>query len=129
MEAETIPFDSRTFGKGLVNTEQTSTGASALIDAHYATLGIQGAWDEDRVLRLCGWLRITRYELASLVMYPHQQMKKSMKTGYFPGPVALLFTILENELMPDILMDAIPEDKDTPIIPSDLLNHGSPETS
>jgi len=54
-------------------------------------------------------------------------MDKSMETGLFPGPVALLLTIIENEVLPGKLMDAIPGDEDTPVIPTHLLNYGSSE--
>jgi len=112
-------------GKGDTNPDDTSTPVSVLVDIHYAKLGVQGAWNRERVLRLCGWLQLTRYELASLIMLPHKQMDKYMAKDIFPGPAALLLSILENHLMSGVLQDAIPEDPDEPIIPSHLIHHGA----
>ena len=130
VEPETVPFDERVFGNGVVNPSETATPSSLLCDIHYAKIRVQGIWDPERVLRLCGLLQLTRYELASLVHYPHQQMKKSMDRGLFPGTVCLLFSILENQFVPaGHLLDAIPEDPDVPLIPSQILCNGTTKTS
>lgn len=121
---EFVPFDPVVYGKGLPNPDETTTPGSLQADIHYATLGIQGAWNRERVLRLCGWLRITRHELASFVMLPHTQMDKYIERDLFPGPVALLFTLIENQFMPDVLMDAIPSKPETPVMPNSILFNG-----
>lgn len=122
---EILPFDERTFGHGVFNEETHATPSSTLCDTHYAMLGIQGAWDSDRVLRLCGLLQMTRYELASLMMFPHRQMKKCMETGLFPGTVCLMMTLVENTCVPKgYLMDAIPGDEETPLIPNEKMCNG-----
>lgn len=128
-DIETIPFDPRTFGRGLVNSTGGETPASVLCDTHYAKIGVQAAWDPERVLRLCGLLQLTRYELASMILFPHAQMKQCMKEGLFPGTVCLMFSIIENQFVPEgYLMDSIPEDRDTPLIPTKILGNGSSKT-
>ena len=129
VEPETIPFDERVFGRGTVNPAENATPSSLLCDIHYAKIRVQSVWDPERVLRLCGLLQLTRYELASLIHYPHQQMDKSMKAEVFPGTVCLMFSILENQFVASgHLMDSIPEDPNTPLIPSQILCNGSTKT-
>lgn len=112
-EPETIPFDGRIFGQGDVNPEETSTASSLLCDTHYAKLGIQGAWDQARVLRLCGIMQVTQYELASLILLSHRQMDNFMERDLFPGTVCLLFTVMENTFGPAVgVLDRIPETGD-----------------
>ena len=125
---EFIPFDRHSFGKGEVNPDKTTSPTSLSIDIHYAKIGVQGAWDKKRVLRLCGWLRITRYELSSLIMLPHRQMDKYMEKGIFPGPVALLLSIFENHVAKGILMDAATPEEGEPLIPTHLTNGSTEET-
>lgn len=123
---ETVPFDERVFGKGVVNPAKNATPSSLLCDIHYAKLGLQGAWSPERVLRLCGLLQLTRYELASLIHFPHQQMDKGMEAEIFPGTVCLLLSILENQFVASgHILDAIPENPDIALIPNEVLFNGS----
>jgi hypothetical protein len=128
-EAYFVPFDRRAvFNHGQANPDETATPGSLLTDIHYAQLGLQYAWGKERVLRLCGWLRLTRYELASLIMLPHRQMDEYLKKDVFPGPVCLLFGILEKHFMAGVLPDAIPEDPEEPLIPTHYFDGPSQET-
>ena len=130
VKPETIPFDERVFGRGVVNSSRTATPSSLLCDIHYAKVGVQGAWSPERVLRLCGLLQLTRHELSSLLHFPHEQMDKGMKGGVFPGTVCLLLSIIENQFVPKgHLMDAIPDDPDVSLIPSEILCNGPTQTS
>ena len=118
-------FDLRWSKAKLVNEGKNTTATSAQVDLHYSQLGIQNIWDADRVLRLCGWLRITQYELASLIMFPHTQMKFCLKRNYFPGSVCLLFSLIENQVMRDKINNPVPENDDERLMPFDkVVDHG-----
>jgi hypothetical protein len=78
---------------------------SLLIDIHYKDLGIQEMWDTRRVDRLCSLLKVTRDELASMIMFEHSEMDKCIKLGEFPGPVCLLLTLVENFTVGSVVPD------------------------
>lgn len=98
------------------------TPGSIQADIHFRDLQLQETWDSKRVLRMCGWLQITEYELASMVMFPHDEMKKCMKKGIFPGPVCILFSLVENHVMRESIVDPVPEDSSS-LIPFSKI-HG-----
>jgi len=84
-------------------------GNSLLIDIHYKELGLEDLWDARRAERLCSLMKVTQDELASMMMFPHSDMKKSMEEGCFPGPVCLLLTLLENFTVGAIVPDPVSE--------------------
>jgi hypothetical protein len=89
------------------NPLKTSTPASELIDIHYEVLGVKRRWNRDRIERLCGYLKLSEAELASMVCATHQSFSGYITRNTFPGPVALLLTILETRYLtgkaPDII--------------------------
>lgn len=94
-----------------------ATPASTVMDTHYALIELVKKWDRDRVLRLCGLLKLTRYELASLIALPHKDMEIYFKQGVFPGPVCLLLTLLENSTVKDFILDPILDSDEDTLIP------------
>ena len=89
------------------NFPKTSTPASVLIDAHYERLGIVKRWDRKRLERLCGFLRVTEYEIASLIGVLHRDFGRLYPTGKLPLPAYLLLTILEKRYMSGFAPDVI----------------------
>jgi len=90
------------------NYQKTNTTASLIIDAHYAKLGIKERWTEERVERLCGFLRITLGELGSLLGIPHGWWKEHVKsTKKLSGPICILLTIIENQYLGPYTKDTI----------------------
>lgn len=91
-----------------------ATTASFQIDLHYAKLGVIARWDWDRYLRLASFLNYTPHELASLVCLPHVKLKPIERNNRFPGPVALLLTMLEAQALKnfsaDIIANPLPND-------------------
>lgn len=94
--------------KKLKKLDRNSTSASIIIDAHYAKLGLQKLWNENRVNRLCSYLRMTHSELASLLHMTGHVFKRQIESVKpFSGPVCLLLTILEHQYMGDYAPDTI----------------------
>jgi len=85
------------------------TPGSVLIDVHYAKLNIVRRWDWDRFNRLAAFLRLTHGELASFICLPHSLLKGCQKRNCFPGPAALLLTLLEAQVMAKFSNDVIPQ--------------------
>lgn len=75
------------------------TAASLRFDLHYSHLGIIERWDRDRYDRLCLFLNLTRYELASFICWPHSQVDGAIERNRFRGPVCLLLTLIEAQAM------------------------------
>ena len=75
------------------------TPGSLQIDLHYADLQVVRRWTWERFHRLASFLRLTYGELASLICLPHGQLKGVQARNYFPGPAALLLTLLEAQVM------------------------------
>jgi hypothetical protein len=92
------------------------TTATLSFDLHYAQLEVVRRWDRDRYLRLCAFLQLTPYELASLICWRHVEVNVAIKNSNFPGPVALLLTMIEAQAM-------INHSKD--VIANPLPKHGS----
>lgn len=95
------------------------TASTFLLDIHYSNLRIAERWDLDRFDRLCSFLKVTRYELASLVLCPHSWVEKLVEHNRIPccvsgggRAVALLLCILEakvlRRLVPDVIEDPMP---------------------
>ena len=83
------------------------TPASLRVDLRYAELGIVARWDWDRYLRLAAFLNYTPYELASVICIPHGRLWRCQRRNRFPGPAALLLTLLEAQAMKDYSEDII----------------------
>jgi hypothetical protein len=83
------------------------TPASLLTDVHYAKLNIVRRWNWDRFNRLAAFLQLTHGELASLICLPHSQLPGIRKRNVFPGPVALLLTLLEAQVLAQFSNDII----------------------
>lgn len=88
--------------------QKTNTTASLIIDAHYAKLDIKGRWTEERVERLCSFLRISLGELGSLLGVPHGWWKEHVKsTKKLSGPICILLTIIENQFLAPYTKDTV----------------------
>jgi len=91
------------------------TPASLAIDIHYLNLRIVERWTWERYLRLCQYLKMTEYELASLVRLPHKAIEKYRERFSLPLPrghaesVALLLTIVETHFLKGLRDDVILE--------------------
>lgn len=83
------------------------TPASLAFDIHYAKLRVVERWDRERYDRLCLFLQLTRHELASLICWPHGNVDRAVTSNCFRGPVALLLTILEAQVMANLSADII----------------------
>lgn len=95
------------------------TATTVLIDIHYSNKRIAERWNWERLQRLCSFLKITEYELASLVCCPHEWIPKIKEHDRIPASVtgggravALLLTLLEarvlKKLVPDVVKNPIP---------------------
>lgn len=86
-----------------------ATPASHLIDGHYADLGVVRRWTWDRYQRLAAFLNLTEAELASLICMPHGHLPGAKGLNVFPGPAALLLTLIEAQAMKGYSADIIPD--------------------
>ena len=89
------------------------TPGSLLIDTHYATLNIVRRWNWERFHRLAAYMRLTHGELASLICLTHAKLPSIQRNNVFPGPAALLLTIIEARYMAnttdDVISDPFPK--------------------
>lgn len=58
-------------------------------------------------MRLCTFLEMTPHEVASLICWPHSQVQRAIDNSEFPGPVALLLTLIEAQAMQNYSNDVI----------------------
>lgn len=88
-----------------------NTPASVLIDAHYHTLQLTKRWTWFRYVRLCNLLKMTPYEMASLVMLSHKSIAVFEQFKVLPQakarPVALVLTMLEAHILGEASHDVI----------------------
>jgi hypothetical protein len=98
---------------------QDQTIITAKIDIHYADLGIVDRWTWERFNRMAAFLRLQHAELASLICLRHTDMRRAKKEDRFPGPAALLLTLMEAQFMSEYIatiknpfpnLNALPED-------------------
>lgn len=82
------------------NTKRTL--GSHRIDLHYAKLNIPRRWTWDRFDLLCSVLRVTHAEMASTICLPRSALKGAHRSNQFPGPAALLLTLIEADVMKGI---------------------------
>jgi hypothetical protein len=89
------------------------TPASLAIDIHYARLMLVERWDWERFVKLCTFLKMTSFEVASLVLLPHTSVAKYKEGNTLPlrrphaMSVALNLTLLEAFLMRGLTEDVI----------------------
>jgi hypothetical protein len=91
--------------------EKSQTPATLMIDTHYAQLRLLDRWTWERYCRLCEYLRMTAYEMASVVMLPHANVSIFRTHGRIPNPgathIALLLTMIEYNMCKGIAIDAV----------------------
>lgn len=104
----------------LPNTDsEYTTATTKIIDLHYSNKRIAERWTFERYERLCSFLKLTHYELASLVCMPHSHVAKLREYNLLPGTVngggravGMLLTILEarvlKKLVPDVVTNIFP---------------------
>lgn len=97
-------------------TSKHRSPSTDLIDIHYSNLRISERWDWQRIQRLCSFLQVTEYELASLVLMPHEWVEKFKQRDQMPcavagggRAVAMILTILEARVLKRLTKDVIVE--------------------
>ena len=89
------------------------TPASLMIDVHYMNLFLVERWTWERYAKLCLFLKMTSYEVASLVRLPHRSIPAYKLRNTLPlyaahaEAVALILTLLESYLMRGLTKDVI----------------------
>ena len=99
----------------LPNTDSEHTTATTkLLDLHYSNKRIAERWTFERYERLCSVLKLTHYELASLVCMPHVYVAKLREYNRIPGSVngggraiGMLLTLLEARVLKKTVGDVI----------------------
>jgi len=106
------------------------TPASLRIDIHYAKLSLIRRWNWERFHRLASFLNVTYGELASLIALPHSLLDGIRERNYFPGPAALLLTLLEANALKlysdDIIAQPFPTDYAPPEDPGKVRPDSTP---
>jgi hypothetical protein len=119
------------FGPILPNRKSRfTTPASLRIDLHYARIGVIARWDWERFTRLALFLNYTPEEMASLICLQHSHLHGIRERNIFPGPAALLLTLVEAQVLKGISYDIIsnPLPNDSPQSPrKDGVHDGPPE--
>ncbi len=96
-----------------------TTATTKIIDIHYSNKRIAERWTWERFERLCSFLKLTHYELASLVCCPHSWVAKIRDENRIPcsvngggRAVGMLLTLLEarvlKKLVPDVITNPFP---------------------
>lgn len=89
------------------------TAASLMIDVHYMNLYLRERWTWERYTKLCLFLRMTAYEVASLARIPHHCIPAYKLRNTLPlhdahaESAALILTLLESYLMKGLTEDII----------------------
>jgi hypothetical protein len=78
------------------------------IELHYKRLNLQDKWNERRIKRLCGFLRITEEELAALLGINEDTFFRQLARRGIYMPACILLTILEDLAIGDYVDDTIP---------------------
>ena len=90
------------------------TPASLAIDLHYASLLITERWNWERYVRLCCFVKMTPWEVASIVRMPHAMVAHFKEEKTLVGrrgahAITLLLTILEAHWYAGFTTDIIPD--------------------
>jgi hypothetical protein len=114
-----MPKFNKAFGTfpSLPNGREHQTPASLYIDSWYSKIEIVERWSWERYVQLCNTLRMTPFEMASLVCMPHTAVVKFEANNCLPPegrrPIALLLTLVEahflSELVPDVVKEIFPD--------------------
>jgi hypothetical protein len=84
------------------------TPASLAVELHYRKLDLQDKWNERRITRLCGFIRINRVELAALIGVPFQTFERQISRRKVNFSACILLSILEHTIIGDYVDDTIP---------------------
>lgn len=96
-----------------------TTATTKLLDLHYSNLRIAERWTWDRYQRLCSFLKLTEYEMASLCLMPHDWVAKLKEHNRLPcavngggRAVAMILTMIEARVLkryvPDVIDNPMP---------------------
>jgi len=88
--------------------ESVKAPSSVAIEVHYKRLDLQDKWNERRIKRLCGFLRITEQELVALLGINEDTFFRQLARRGISMPACILLTILENQVIGDYVDDTIP---------------------
>ena len=111
-----------------INYGDTVTMGSHLVDLHYLKMGIAKLWTPKRLERLCRFLKLTEYELASLIMVHHKDMKIFLEKGRFPPIVSWSLSLVELCLMPEKMTDSVSFAGDGNFMPYNMLHEKSEDS-
>jgi len=84
----------------------SETTASLLIKCHYESLGLRKIWNQQRVERMCSFLRMTYEEMGALIGIQELD-SKIVKTRKLPLSACILLTMLEKQYLGDFIPDAV----------------------
>jgi hypothetical protein len=88
--------------------ESVKAPSAVAIEIHYKRLNLQDKWNERRVKRICGFLRITEQELAALLGINEDTFFRQLARRGISMPACILLTILEDQVIGDFVNDTIP---------------------
>ena len=87
------------------------TPASLYIDIHYHQLELKSRWTWERYLRLCNIMKMTPYEMGSLLMMRHTIVSQYERQKRLPAHIArmasLLLTMMEFHVLGSASHDVI----------------------
>lgn len=89
------------------SASQKQTLGSRRIDLHYAKLGLPRRWTWTRFMELCSFLRVTPEEMASTIGMLHRHLPIAYRRNQFPGPAALLLTLIEANVKKGLSEDIV----------------------
>jgi hypothetical protein len=89
--------------------ESVIAPSAIAIGVHYKRLDLQDKWNEKRIKRLCGFLRITEQELSALLGINEDTFFRQLARRGISMPACILLTILENQVIGDYVDDTIPD--------------------
>jgi hypothetical protein len=94
--------------------------ASLCIETHYKRLNLQDKWNEKRIKRLCGFLRITEVELSALIGIKEETFFNQLARRGITMPACILLTLMEDFFIGEYVDDTIPN------LMSGALKNGRP---
>jgi hypothetical protein len=94
------------------------------IELHYKRLNLQDKWNERRIKRLCGFLRITIEELAAILGINEKTFFNQLASRRIYMSACILLTILEHQAIGGYVDDTIPD-----VLSGALKRHGRPRNT
>jgi|TARA_Y100000310_G_scaffold175913_1_gene176049 hypothetical protein len=91
-----------------INGDKHATDASTITDNRYNELGIATLWTPKRLKRMCGFLNLTPYEIASYLGVKHAKMSRVLRTGEFPLELSVSLSHIESSHLQENMLDAPP---------------------